>query len=104
MQNCTITRLETYSDKTFVRIDTDKPVYAERFIPIDEVLEDAVADMIVSLQDQYDNYVAPEAPTIASDDDREKLQTSITPEVLSEAQDRANQGKNTEPPITPPIQ
>jgi len=97
-----ITRLETYSDKTFVRIDTDKPVYIEKFILAGDSVEDAIADMIVELQDRYDSYVAPEAPVIASDEDRAALQASITPNVLAAAEDRASK-VNTEPPTPKPV-
>jgi len=74
-----ISRQEEYTTNTFIRIDTDKPVYIERFIPKDKVLRDEIESMVAELEISYDAYVAPEVAVSKTNEEKVILKTSVRP-------------------------
>ncbi len=82
-----ITRLEEYTDRTFVRVDAPN-VNVERWVQKDEDLDKAIAEMVVQLQARFDDYVAPEAPTIRPVEDREAIKAKVTSKALTDARKR----------------
>ncbi len=74
-----ISRQEETSTNTFIRIDTDKPVHIERFIPNDKVLRDEIESMVAELEISYDAYVAPEVAVSKTQQENDTLETSIRP-------------------------
>ena len=91
-----ITRLEEYTDRTFIRIDTDKPVWAEKFVPKGEDIKAAVADMIAELEERYAEYVEPERPVIREETARKELKKSITKKELENARKRRDERRQNE--------
>ncbi len=73
----TISRQEETSTNTFIRIDTDKPVYIERFIPKDKVLRDEIEKMVAELEISYDAYIAPEVAVFKTPTEMTALKATI---------------------------
>ena len=72
-----ITKQEETAANTFIRIDADKPLYIERFIPNNKNLRDEIEDMVAELSIRYDEYVTPEVPVSKPEEDRETLKGTI---------------------------
>ncbi len=88
MVNYTISRFEGSSTNTFIRIDTDKPVYIERFIPKDKVLRDEIESMIAELEISCDAYVAPEVAVAKTEVERETLKATVRPAKITSEKER----------------
>ena len=94
-----ITRLEEYTDRTFIRIDTDKPVWAEKIVPKDEDIKAAVADMVAELEERYAEYVEPERPVTKEETARINLKKTITKEELENARKRRDEKRQNDEPV-----
>ncbi len=94
-----ITRLEEYTDRTFIRIDTDKPVWAEKSVSKDEDIKIAIADMIAELEERYAEYVEPERPVTKEETARKELKKSITKKELENARKRRDEKRQNDEPV-----
>jgi len=79
-----ITRMEEYSDKTFVRVDAPN-VNVERWVQAGEDLVVVLSDMIAELKERFDAYVEPERPVIKSASEIEGVLSSVSEKSIDDA-------------------